>query len=110
MPPSRRKQTHVQLQKGEDGKPVLYSRRCNQCGQGHRICSRTKPCKNCIGAGRADLCVFQDENSQPPRKNKGKKKQESDEDMEVSARFLNVFLIDLLASRIGLLLGVTHLT
>jgi hypothetical protein len=92
MLPKRRKQTNVQLQKGKGYKPVLYSRRCNHCVQGHRICSRTKPCKICVGAGRADLCDFPDENSRVPRKDTRKKKQASNENMKVRARSLSYCL------------------
>lgn len=84
----RRKHTNVQFQREEDGKLILYSRRCNQCVRGHRICSRTKPCKICVGAGRADLCDYPSENSRVLRKDTGKKR-ECDEDMEVRTRSLS---------------------
>jgi hypothetical protein len=90
MAPRGRKQSTVQLLKEEDGNAVLHSKRRYHCVQGHRVCSRTKPCKVCIGAGRAELCDFPQESSQSLSKDKGKeRKQESDEDMEVRRRLLS---------------------
>jgi hypothetical protein len=90
MAPRGRKQFNVQLLEEEDGSGVLHSRRCYHCVQGHRVCSRTKPCKVCIGAGRAELCDFPEESPQSLRKDKGKeRKRESGEDMEVRGRLLS---------------------
>jgi hypothetical protein len=42
----------------EADKPGRYDMRCIQCAAGHRLCTRFKPCKICIGAGRFATCAF----------------------------------------------------
>jgi hypothetical protein len=98
------------LQAHQKAEPGRYDMRCIQCATGHRLCSRFKPCKICVGAGRSATCAFpakanritveygkaeddeedDDDDDEITINDGGKEKEQDyqDEDIEVRARVL----------------------
>lgn len=79
----------AKAQTQQEVEPELYDMRCVQCYAGHRLCSRGKPCKTCVGAKRAAECRYSAKaklvKAEPEESEEEEEGDEDDEDDEVIA-------------------------